>query len=162
MMSTKGLAQPDVSPCISLPFQHRNLARTHLVKNAGFTNWTNEQTTDGPELRNKESDLKSSRKRFAKWPWLRSKKSSSFREMLSDLHSNIRFGSSYTRIMVYNGHLITATLGSLDFLEIFLRPRLDFWRWPLNFALYDIKYGKFELKARLVFSGEIKGQPGLD
>ena len=24
-----------------------------------------------------------------------------------------------TRIMVYNGHLITATLGSLDFFEIF-------------------------------------------
>ena len=33
-----------------------------------------------------------------------------------------------TRIMVYNGHghLIMATLGSLDFLVIFLRPCLDF------------------------------------
>ena len=56
-----------------------------------------------------------------------------------------------THIMVYNGHLITATFGSLDFLEILLRPCLDFWRWPLNFAFYDTKYGKFELRARLDF-----------
>ena len=48
--------------------------------------------------------------------------------MLSGLHSvhfisdtvKFRLGLvPYTRIMVYNGHLITATLGSLDFFEIF-------------------------------------------
>ena len=31
-----------------------------------------------------------------------------------------------TLVMVYNGHLITATLGSLDFFEIEIRPCLDF------------------------------------
>ena len=42
-------------------------------------------------------------------------------------------------------------LGSQEFFEIFWWPWLDFWRWPLNLTLYDTKYGKFELMARLVF-----------
>ena len=35
---------------------------------------------------------------------------------------------SGTPIMVYNGHLITATFESIDFLSTVLRPCLDFWK----------------------------------
>ena len=55
-----------------------------------------------------------------------SPKSSSHPHADQEEHLNLPVVCKDTLIMVYNAQLITPNFGSLDFLEKFLRPGLDF------------------------------------